>query len=316
MKKLAAIALIMLGVGVIGAMVSFDWNDIRNFGTRPYLEERTVEAAGIDTINVRTSSIDVEVVRGKSDAVQIRLDGRASEKYLDRFELIAEQDDNGLLIEGTYKDMFFVGFNFVNVDLIVEIPDRLWQSLEVNSNSGNIDLENVRAASASAESGSGNLELENMQADDMSLKSGSGNIEVDGLTAKNVTLQTGSGGLEMENYTADQIKATSESGNITLENGQGAVQGRTDSGNIRLTADELLQDVGLKSDSGTVRIDLEKEPRSAAIRLRTESGNRKVEWESLRASVDNEYSLEGTIGSGETKIDVETDSGNLRLGLD
>lgn len=295
MKKLAAIALIMLGVGIIGALLAFDLNDIRTFGTKPVRIDKTVDSASIRNVYVDSSSINMEIVRGASDEIKVRIEGNASKKYLDRFNLEAEAKGDTVYIKSSYKEMLVVGFNFVNVDLIVELPDRLLDSVELKSNSGNIEVEQLKATTAVIETGSGNINIEKLSTGTPTIQSKSGNIKV-------------------ENYKSEQVTVQSNSGNITMDDGTGRVDGETRSGNIRMETDELLQDVTLRSGSGNVRIDVAKEPESAAIHLRTNSGNLYVDWGRFIADKDNEEELSGKIGSGQIKIDLESSSGNLKLG--
>lgn len=314
MKKAAALALIMIGLGLIGALFSFEWKDIRTLGTVPVLERKTVSAEGADSIFVETSGMNIEIVQGKSEDIEVRIDGKASKKHADRFELEAEAKDNAVYIHGSYRDRFFVGFNFVSVDLIVELPERLWKEAGISSNSGNIELERLNATTAMIETRSGNIDVEKLDADTAGLQSQSGNIEAEELKADSLTLETRSGNVKADGYSAGQVTAKALSGNITLEDGAGSVNGETRSGNIRIALDRLESDIRLKSDSGNVRIDVEEEPESAAVHFRTDSGNRSVEWRRFEAESDNEEELSGVIGSGQIKIDVETDSGNLKLG--
>ncbi|RCW47637.1 putative adhesin [Paenibacillus prosopidis] len=237
----------------------------------------------------------MEIVRGASDEIKVRIEGNASKKYLDRFDLEAEAKGDTVYIKGFYKDMLVVGFNFVHVDLIVELPDRLWDSVELKSSSANIEVEQLEATTAVVETGSGNINIEE-------------------LSTGTATIQSKSGSVKAENYKSEQVTVHSNSGNITLDDGTGRVDGETRSGNIRMETDELLQDVTLRSGSGNVRIDVTKEPESAAIHLRTNSGNLDVDWDQFVADRDNEEELSGKIGSGQIKIDLESSTGDLKLG--
>lgn len=314
MKKVVAIALIMLGIGILGAFFSFEWKDIKNFGTEPVFEEKVIDSAAVGVIFAETKSMDVEVVRGNTDDIKVRIEGKASKKYLDRFKLEAEAKGDAVYINASYKDSLIVGFNIIDVDLVVELPERLWSSIDIKSNYGNIDIEQLNTASAAIEAGSGNVNIEHLQADATILELDYGNVEIEDLNAKTATVTAKSGNIKVENYViTEQITVRANSGNVRLEDGTGSLHAETGSGNIRLIADELLQDVILRSDSGNVRIDVEKEPDSATLNLRTSFGSRDVDWKAFQADNDNEQQLSGKIGDGKMKIDVEIGSGNLKL---
>ncbi|WP_029192244.1 DUF4097 family beta strand repeat-containing protein [Paenibacillus harenae] len=315
MKKAIAIALIMLGAGIAGCVLYFDWKDIRSFGTEPVLTEKTIEAESIRNVQIDSNTMNIEVVRGTSENIEVRLDGRASRKYLNNFTLKADAKGDTAYIESTYEDTFSIGFNFMSVDLVVELPDRLWDSVAVKTISGNIDIERMKATKGSFETGSGNLEMELLELKEGVMESRSGNMAMEELTAGEVSIQLKSGDLKMEDYTVDQLTIRNVSGDISLEDGTGRIDGETANGDIQVETEELLHDVSLKSSNGNVRLDTAKEPASAAVHFKTKSGNLNIDWSGIAANIESEEMLSGTIGSGQMKITLESGSGNIRAGI-
>lgn len=88
MKKLVAIALILLGIGVLCAYFVFDKNDIGKFKGDPYLQEKTVAAEAISSIHVETDTYSVTFVKGNTEDIQMRLEGNVSKKMKIKLYLI------------------------------------------------------------------------------------------------------------------------------------------------------------------------------------------------------------------------------------
>ncbi|GGG63812.1 DUF4097 family beta strand repeat-containing protein [Paenibacillus radicis (ex Gao et al. 2016)] len=277
MRKWVASALILLGIGIIGVFLTFDRDEMWNFGTEPYSKSETIDASSARNIAIETKSLNVNVVRGTQKEVVVRLEGRASAKYADRFDMDVEQSGDTLHIIGKYKDALTIGFNFENIKLIVELPEKAWDQFEVKSASGNIRLADIQASQ---------LELANS----------SGNIKV-------------------EDYAVTQLNFAIGSGNIVLEDGTGEIKGDTRSGNVHIDSEQILNPITLKVRSGNVKIESENEPESAKIQFRTGSGNSKVKWSQFSTVNSNDGGLDGVVGSGSGNIviDVETRSGNLRI---
>ncbi|MFF2091783.1 DUF4097 domain-containing protein [Paenibacillus sp. NPDC058174] len=277
MRKWVASALIILGIGIIGVLLTFDRDEIWNFGTEPYSKSETIDASSAQNIAIETKSINVNVIRGTGKEVVARLEGRASANYADRFDMDVEQSGDTLHITGKYKDGFMIGFNFENIKLVVELPEKAWKQFEVKSASGNIRLADI-------------------QADKLDLSSNSGNVKV-------------------EDYTVNQLEFAMASGNIVLEEGKGEIKGNTNSGNVRINSEQILHPITVKVRTGNVVIASENEPESAKVQFRTGSGNSKVKWNHFNTVNDNEDAMDGIVGSGSGNIviDVETRTGNLRI---
>lgn len=276
MKKLAAIAIIMLGVGVLCAFFVFDQNDLVKFKGDPYLQEKTVDASEIKSIHTETDTFNVTFVRGTTDDIQMRLEGNVSKKNVNKIVLKAEPKGDTLYIEGNTKKRFFVGFSIVNLKLTVALPEKLWDSVVINSDTGNIVVEQL-------------------EADKINVKLDTGNLKV-------------------SNYNTRQIVFKSDTGNVTLTDGAGSIKGESDTGNIRVELEELSNDITLQSDTGNVTINVDKQPQSATINIQKDIGNSKVEWNGFSDRNDSKSIVDGLIGSGEIKIDIKSDVGNVKLG--
>ncbi|CAM3979420.1 DUF4097 domain-containing protein [Paenibacillus alkaliterrae] len=276
MKKLLAVALIMLGIGLICAFFVFDKNDLTKIKGEPYTQEKTVDSDSIRSIHTETDTFNLEFVRGDSDEIQLRLEGNASKRFLDKIVLNAVPKGDTLYIESFHSNKFTIGWSMINLKLIVELPDREWDSVDIVSDTGN--------------------------------------IVIDQLHANTVNLQSDIGNVKASNYEVQELSFESDTGNVTLLDGSGVLKGESDIGNIRIETNQLLNDVFLQSDTGNVTINVDKQPESAAIRIKKDIGSSKINWDGFEKDNDKKYTMSGKIGSGDIHIDINSEIGNIKLG--
>ena len=161
MKKSFALGLILLVAGVIGIIITFSGDDdILDFGTTSIDMGETVAADAITDVNVKGSSVSVEIKRGSGSDVLIALEGRASEKFLDDIDLDVQTEGGKLMIQSKMPRGFHFGINVIDIRLRVELPERQWESVTVDVGSGNIALSDVQAVTLALDAGSGNIEAD------------------------------------------------------------------------------------------------------------------------------------------------------------
>lgn len=169
-----------------------------------------------------------------------------------------------------------VGISIVNLKLIVELPDRLWDKVEIETDTGNINI--------------------------------------DQFNADKLIVNLDTGNLNISNYSVNVIDFDTDTGNVTLTDGTGKVKGDTDTGNIKIETDELRNDVDIQSDTGNITINVDKQPESAAIHIEKDIGSSKVEWSGFSDTNESKSIMEGKIGSGDISINIKSDVGNVKLG--
>lgn len=277
MKKLTAIALILLGIGVLCAFFVFDRDEVGSkFKGEPYSQEKIVDSSAIRSIQTETDTFDITYVRGTSKDIKIKLDGDVSKKQLDKIVFKAETKGDTLYIVGDTKDHFSIGITIIDLKMTVELPEKLWDSVSIDTDTGNIVIDQL-------------------EADKMNLKSDTGNLKI-------------------SNYVTKEFAFKTDTGNVTLTDGRGTLKGETDTGNVRVETDELRNNIAVKTDTGNIAINLDKDPASASINIQMDTGNSRIEWDGYSVNKETDRHEEGMIGSGEFKIDLESDTGDFKLG--
>ncbi len=275
----------------------------------PINESRTVDArAQIVISNVRGS-----VTVSSWDRNEVAITGTLGEGSK---ELLVEGGNSRLSIEVKAPGQtgwFNWGSNSRMEDSLLDIKVPREAELEIDVVSANVAISGSAGRSIDVDSVSGRVRIDsNVQ--ELQVGSVSGSIELTGKAdrveadtvsgeinvraeAQRLTLETVSGRINVETVRFDEINASSVSGDISV---RGAPTGST----ARLSSETM---------SGSVRVRLPGEL-SARIEAETFSGRIRTDFGTVK---EPEYgpgrSLSTTVGSGESRLDIETFSGDIDI---
>ncbi|MEK8132495.1 DUF4097 family beta strand repeat-containing protein [Paenibacillus filicis] len=315
-----SVGFILIAVGII--ILIYMANPMRLFtggslifNAQEINQEETMEAGNIRNLRIESSSAEIEVLQGGSDKIQARLNGKASTALAEQLKLKLEPQDDTLRIGIELPESAGLGLQKQNLELHVELPEKLMKSLVVETSSGDVRLNQVSADNIQLKATSGNLTLNQVNGEKISAQASSGDVEASGVQAASVDFHTASGNIEVSGYTANELKVQASSGEIKMRDGQAMVTGITESGGIRLEADELTRSIDLKASSGDVILAVSQEPKSLKLDYRSSSGEGKVKWDGFVYSIKQEEGrrIEGAFGTGDVKLNIRTSSGNFRL---
>jgi DUF4097 and DUF4098 domain-containing protein YvlB len=284
MKKLwylTAFSLIIIG---LAGVISYDWKTTENL---PEFEKKwTFAAADLRKLNIVSDyKVNVTFVKSTDGTNSISLKGQGTDKMIEKIKSTEISSQSLLLNLVQMPKKYFNFFDFSSEDAMEEIvisvtDDALLESLKLKLDSNNLtvtDAAIVKVIDAQMTVDSGNLVFNNFKSDRLDINMDSGNITGNIVTA--------------------DISASVDSGNIKLENTTGRSSISVDSGNIRLykldnTNAELSADSGnvyvqvpssfagfydLQADSGTINSPDPKRESKDYIKVRTDSGNIKIE---------------------------------------
>jgi len=165
--------------------------------------------------------------------------------------------------------------------------------LVVDAGSGNVRVTDV-TGNVNLDTGSGNVTASGIQGYELRIDTGSGDVTLDRAEVRSLLIDTGSGNADATAVKAQDLSISTGSGNVTLVllAGGGSIEIDTGSGEVVATlppdygADVLL-------DTGSGEIDLGSIPVTV----------RRIE----------ENHVEGRIGDGRGRLQIETGSGGVRL---
>ncbi|WP_165972326.1 DUF4097 family beta strand repeat-containing protein [Paenibacillus piri] len=309
--------LFLIAAGVIWIAFSFNsanlaWGNMIPFNTKEINIEREVPMSGVQNLLVDSVSTNVNVIQGSSNQIKVRLSGRISPKYVDTIDLKVAPQGDALKLGVNLPDG--MNWGLLNLDMNVELPEKLWKSVKVETKSGDVKLAQTKGDSIDVKSSSGDIQLSQVQAKSATIHAASGNVKMKNVESNQITLQASSGNLVVDDFKSDELAFTAGSGNVKLSGGQSKIKGEASTGDIQLELNSLLQDTDLKAGSGNVTVHMEKEPQSLAVDYRGGSGKGHIQWNGMKYEENAENVIRGSYGSGEVKLKVRISSGDFTLG--
>ena len=270
--------------------------------------EQAVDVSAVNKVVIETGSINVHVQQGSGSQAVVHLQGHSGRSFDD---IGIKVNGDTLEIKPNWKKRFILSFS--NVKLNVQLPEKLWDELEVETGSGNIVIDNINSDEIELDASSGNITASKLKANDLSVKASSGQLKLSQLESGSASLKTSSGNIRLEDYMFDKLSANASSGNIKLIDGQAELDGKTSSGNISVDSAELMHDMTLQASSGNIEVIVDQTPQSLAVDYRGGSGRGRIQKDGFVYEDDDHDRIVGTFGNGEVKLKARTSSGNFTL---
>ena len=238
MKKiliLVSVILIVIGIFLsLFALYKCDFN-FSKFEKEQYTLKYKHSDKRFNVIDIRVSDFNIEITPSATDECKVYY---PESEYTD-FDI--EFTDNKLSVTELHDAPWYVDwFNIGNNKKItVELPQREYKSISIDSTSGNILMNNEAfSESIKIKATSGNIKLNNTKSlGTANLTATSGNIFLSDFDAENINIKVTSGNIK-GNLLSDKIFVTkSTSGNISVPKteGGGTCKIITTSGNISVS---------------------------------------------------------------------------------
>jgi hypothetical protein len=170
--------------------------------------------------------------------------------------------------------------------------------VQVNSDEGNIALENLSAGDVSAETDEGEIDCRNLQLEDsrLSLLSDEGTLRAHDVTGRSVWAEADEGDVVLLRIDAGGGKINTDEGDVELE------ATRFDEGSWNITTDEGDVELFIPPNAG------------AEISLESNSGTIRSDFTLDRFSDDNNMErLGGRLGEAHGRLEIYTDEGDISL---
>ncbi len=208
-------------------------------------------------------------------------------------------------------------------------------NIKLESNSGTLDLNNVRATKdIDLSTDFGNIEFETGSTGSLTIKTNSGTVTLVSATINGIlTLKNDFGDLALEKVKAKSYDLQTNSGAISIDGAQGEVKAHTEFGNITVdNAENVILDLNtnsgsidftgslgegnhvIHSDFGDIQLSL---PADAALNVDFET-----DFGSIRSDIPvtitltgdlSEARQAGTMNGGGSEFKVSTNSGNITI---
>jgi|GEM_PF-1222747 len=270
MRKWIGIGLVLIAIGVAGLLSP--WSNWRSdWVERVEVNERhQVDADGIKRLSIETDSEDVRVVEGTQGDIIVRVEGKVSARYGDKNKLNLDVSDGTLNVR-TPRESIQFGYMVYHLKITIEMPPAAYESIAVETDSGDIELQGLAFG-------------------DMKLESDSGDMAIAQMRSNTIHVQT-------------------DSGDVGVTDTEGALVADSDSGDMVWKGPRLVWAAEVKSDSGDVAFRVGEKPDNATIHFTSDSGDGLVEWGGSMA--DSGKTIKEVYGGGSPLIRIDTDSGDF-----
>ena len=231
---------------------------------------------------------------GRGHRVRIRGDGSGTEAYADlRIVVPPGKQVAVYLAVGKMTAANVSGDLTLDVSAADVTASGIRGALVVDAGSGDVRVTDA-TGNVNLDTGSGNVTVSGVQGDQLRIDTGSGEVTLDRADVRSLMIDTGSGSADATAVKAQDLSINTGSGDVTLVllAGGGSIEIDTGSGEVIATlpadygADVLL-------DTGSGDIDLGSIPVTV----------RRIE----------ENHVEGRIGDGRGRLQIETGSGGVKL---
>lgn len=199
-------------------------------------DKSVVMTDSFERLQVSGSNAVVEIRPSKDDTATIEVVGKKGQ----RKGLVKAQIEDGLLaVKLRDKKIWgFLPFGYKPVTVVIEVPEKQYESFQVKSDNGKISVERLQMS------------------------------ELD--------VETDNGKIAVTKVDADVVHVETDNGLIELDQVDGEITAKTDTGMISLKTPDLDRSIDLKTDIGKISVQTKKEPTNATILAETDVGSINV----------------------------------------
>ncbi|ASK61864.1 hypothetical protein CFK37_06665 [Virgibacillus phasianinus] len=232
-KKISIIASILILVGVVGCILTF------NLLEKPtaIAEEKIIDNHDISTVDIHANNEMVKIIPTKDSLVKVELTGKATKGSKD--DLSVEAEGNRLSIKTNNQRKFF-NFDFftTSLTLTIHLPQKIYESLQVDIDNGSVGANGLAINSVKAKTNNGQIEMSNMKSAAVEVESDNGKLILDNVDGR-ITGETNNGTILLKTKDLDR--------NIELE---------SDNGGIKVGSDKEPTNVTFRvdTDNGNINI--------------------------------------------------------------
>ncbi|WP_339195839.1 DUF4097 family beta strand repeat-containing protein [Solibacillus sp. FSL R5-0449] len=228
-------------------------------------EKRLIKNEHITSIEIDVDNTDVEFISiPSSDEARVELVGKGVDSILNEFSVKDEGETLAISLLPDNSKWFNFNLYVPTIKLKIYIPEKTYSNVNVNGSSSDVFWQSLKAES-------------------IGISTDSGDINVKKINSEDVNLRT-------------------VSGDVTIENLQGRIKTITDSGDVLITNNEILDSINAKTGSGDINIRSKKEPTDVEFEVNTSSGD---------VNLFNKYQNNAKTGKGAILIQLETNSGDI-----
>ena len=279
-----------------------------------YSEEEFI--TNVDMIS--TTGTDFNQVEIKSDKANIKIIPSSDEKpYIHvkdnngKTKVVMDVHQNKLKIrvvrEETLKKFFFVFINVnisTNVQVTIQLPQKLYEEIVVKNEIGQIDIEALQAKNFFFETDIGRIVMQDLLSSTVKAETDNGRIVIERSNFTNVIATTDNGRIIVNKSKAEKFELSTDNGRIELNDVNGEILASTDNGRIEGYLPVVTKPLSWKTDNGSIMLKTDQPLDDASISAKSDLG---------RIDVYGEKGSNFKFGNGSIPIRLKTDMGRITV---
>jgi lia operon protein LiaG len=302
------------------------------FGNYDIDETSEISTKGTDRITINAVSSEINIQTHDSEKVEAHFYGDVSTLDPDARPFLEATKKGDTIAVAIKYPKTMSSFTSERTCLDVKIPKRWAEDLEVTSVSGKISAPELTGKDIRINSTSGSIQIDNITGKNIRLVTTSGDFKLGELIARDtfkqstisgtssinkveaedIKLEVTSGSTSIQNAICEKVTSSSISGSVEINLKDGSAEMASSSGNIQVRFEEGFNDFSAKSISGSVNLDI-PEYSEFELEVKTISGDVKCGDFDMRVISTKKNNLKAITGDGDSKIDIQTSSGNVRI---
>ena len=329
-KLSAIVGCILLGAGMLLCGAGFvgmgcNWNAFTYpRGGEPVAVSSFVEADAVDSIEIHASMGDVKIERASAanpEEVEFVLAENVYQVIVQHgLLLVTPQDSYTATGQGGWNWYQLLNFpSDGDWDVTIRVPEKLLDSVFVETDMGAVDLSDVEAGSVTVQGDMGGVTLDNVSASEsMTVTQSMGRVTLEHCQGGTLLLENDMGDTDVSSGRFTQGQITSSSGNVGVaDSAFTALTVENDMGDVTLVSTQVSGAASCTVNMGNIDLDAFASPE---ITLTADSGN--VEGtlagrqEDYQITVDTDMgnsTLKEQLGDGPNLLQVTTNMGNIDI---
>lgn len=254
------------------------------------VESKSIELSKIESINIDSSVTDVIVFESeKVDKVEIEF------KTYKNGPRLTVSEGTTLEIQAKTKTKNLNFGNSVSPTLTIEIPKNYDGDIKINTDVGDLYLNEINCQNINIESSVGDIELENIVATKFKVDGSVGSINGSGIKA-------------------EQIELNNSVGDIDVDNIEGNIEGQVQTGDANFDFDNVIGDFDFSTNIGDLTVEFDKiEKVNIIVDAKASVGDINCMLSFDEITEKNEDIVKGKIGDGKYEFNLKTSTGDVNI---
>lgn len=276
MKKSIMVCMIILAVGLVVSGCS--WKGKNASKDINAVHEGIEVESKFKNVSVSTDVVSVIVEPSEDQSAHVRIESSDPDQFNKdfNFELKDTNDQLSITVEAKKKINvnLFNWSNKLKSQLYVQLPERDYKKIKIDSNVGKIEFSSVDVKQLDAKNDVGEIVVTD--------------VDTEKTTVKNSV------------------------GSISLHNVNGKLDVKNSTGPVNMNMQSIQEDLTVSTDIGPITIDVEEEPDHIDLKMSTEIGKINTNFE-MNYSEKSNRTVKGQKGKGGPKVKVSTEIGKIEM---